>query len=172
LVSVKISGSHHHAEPPQHQIHHPQHRIRRPPCRRGKRERKQRTCCRCRRHRIVDLAAMSWIWPEEKGSRLAVDPARGEEGRPSRSRFGRGRRRAATPSSIWPGEKKGGHPIGRRLGFWLAAMSSCTMPDPRHRGPSREQGDLSAGEGREGELALGTEEQGRRRRRQSAGRRS
>jgi hypothetical protein len=115
---------------------------------------------------------LSWIWPEEKGIRLAVDPTRGEEGRPSGSRFGRGRRRAATPSSIWPGEKKGGHPIGRRLGFWLAAMSSCTMPDPRHRGPFREQGDLSAREGREGELALGTEEQGRRRRRQSAGRRS
>ena len=117
-------------------------------------------------------ATASWIWLEEKGRRLAMDPARGEEGRPSRSRFGRGRRRAATPSSIWLGEKKDGHPIGRQLGLWLAAMSSCTMPYPHHRGPSREQGDLSAGEGREGELALGTEEQGRRRQRQSSGRRS
>ena len=47
----------HHAEP----IHHPQHMISRPPCRIGKRERKQQTCCRSRCHHVVDLAAMSWI---------------------------------------------------------------------------------------------------------------
>jgi len=56
----------------------------------GKKERKQQTYCRCRYHRVVDLTAMSWIWPEEKkDSRLAMDPARGEEGQPSRGRSDR-----------------------------------------------------------------------------------
>jgi len=41
-------------------------------------------------------------------------------------------------------------------------MSLCAIPDPRHLAPlSREQGDLCAAEGREGELVLGREEKRR-----------
>jgi len=50
---------------------------------REEKEREQQTCYCNRCHRVLEFAAMSWIWPEEKkGGRLAVHPTGGEEGRP------------------------------------------------------------------------------------------
>ena len=162
--------SHHHAETPAHQIHHPQ--IHRTACKRGGKEREQQTCyySRCyysRCHRVLEFAAMSWIWPEEKkGGRLAVHLTGGEEGRPSVVDLVGGEERRPP---LWPVVRilTGGQGSDQCLGAREPCLTCAAMAHPRSRATSTPEKGA-----REGELALGREEQGRRRRHQSSWRRS